>query len=161
MKKILLALWLLSVGVMAEVTNLEVCAKFVDENSTKIIDIRTPNEWKKIGVVRKAYLITFFGKNNEFYGDFFLQELNKIVDKNETFAIISNGSSRSKLVSNFLGKKHDYKVINLLGGIKKLLKEGYKVKKYCPQSEMKKVKQVEVPKEEKVIKKVDENGTIK
>ena len=130
MKKTIFSLLLLGMGLMAEVTNMEVSAKFIEENSTKIIDIRTEDEWKNIGVIPKAHLITFFGKDKKFSGELFLQELNRVVEKDEPFAIISNSSSRSKLVSNFLGKKHDYKVINLLGGISKLLKEGYEIAKY-------------------------------
>ena len=130
MKKTIFSLLLLDMGLMAEVTNMEVSVKFIEENSTKIIDIRTEDEWKNIGVIPKAHLITFFGKDKKFSGELFLQELNRVVEKDEPFAIISNSSSRSKLVSNFLGKKHDYKVINLLGGISELLKEGYDIAEY-------------------------------
>jgi hypothetical protein len=36
------------------------------------------------------------------------------------------------MISNFLGRKLDYDVINLKGGIIKLFKEGYKTQKYTP-----------------------------
>ena len=174
MKKTIFSLLLLDMGLMAEVTNMEVSVKFIEENSTKIIDIRTEDEWKNIGVIPKAHLITFFGKDKKFSGELFLQELNRLVEKDEPFAIISNSSSRSKLVSNFLGKKHDYKVINLLGGISKLLKEGYekaeynacKLKKSVTTQESKKeepkkaeLKQVELKKADEI--KAKESNTTK
>ena len=52
-------------------------------------------------------------------------------EKDEEFAIICNTGSRTKLVSNFLGKKLDYKVVNLMGGMMKLLKEGFKPEFYA------------------------------
>ena len=132
MKKRILSLLFLCSSLMAEVTNIEVTAEFIEENKVKIIDIRTENEWEEMGVISGAYLITFFTKNNEFHSESFLKELDRVVEKDERFAIISNTSSRSKLVSNFLGHKHNYKVINLMGGMTKLLKEGYEVEVYDP-----------------------------
>jgi len=127
---------------MAEVTNIDVTAEFIEENKVKIIDIRTENEWEEMGVISGAYLITFFTKNNEFHSESFLKELDSVVEKDERFAIISNTSSRSKLVSNFLGHKHNYKVINLMGGMTKLLKEGYEVKLYPHDKKSSKVEKI-------------------
>jgi len=127
---------------MAEVTNIDVTAEFIEENKVKIIDIRTENEWEEMGVISDAYLITFFTKNNDFHSESFLKELDSVVEKDERFAIISNTSSRSKLVSNFLGHKHNYKVINLMGGMTKLLKEGYEVKLYPHDKKSSKVEKI-------------------
>jgi len=127
---------------MAEVTNIDVTAEFIEENKVKIIDIRTENEWEEMGVISDAYLITFFTKNNDFHSESFLKELDSVVEKDERFAIISNTSSRSKLVSNFLGHKHNYKVINLMGGMTKLLKEGYEVKLYHHDKKSSKVEKI-------------------
>ncbi|HHD81592.1 MAG TPA: rhodanese-like domain-containing protein [Campylobacterales bacterium] len=132
MKKILLSLWLLSSVAFSEVTNMEVTKEFIEANKIKIIDIRTEQEWIMMGVLPSAYLLTFFDEDQEYSPKMFLKELDKIVKKDEQFAIISNSASRTKLVSNFLGKKHDYKVINLTGGMVKLIKDGYSVKVYDP-----------------------------
>jgi len=134
---------------MAEVTNIEVTPAFIEENKIKIIDIRTENEWEEMGVISGAHLITFFTKNNKYHGKSFLKDLDMVVEKDELFAIISNTASRSKLVSNFLGHKHNYNVINLIGGMSKLLKEGYNVEIYNSN------KRIEE------IKKEDNNSTIK
>ena len=140
MKKTILSLLLLCSTILAEVTNVEVSSKFIEENKIKIIDIRTQNEWKDMGVISGAHLITFFTKNNEFHSKSFLKELNMVIEKDEQFAIISNTASRTKLVSNFLGHKHDYNVINLIGGMSKLLKDGYVVEAY---NSDKKIKNIE------------------
>lgn len=142
MKKRILSLLFLCSSLMAEVTNIDVTAEFIEENKVKIIDIRTENEWEEMGVISGAYLITFFTKKNDFHSESFLKELDSVVEKDERFAIISNTSSRSKLVSNFLGHKHNYKVINLMGGMTKLLKEGYEVKLYHPDKKSSKVEKI-------------------
>ncbi len=139
MKKIVLSFSLLCSLLLAEVTNITVTAKFVEAKNIKIIDIRTKNEWKEMGVISGAHLITFFRENREDYTEDFLEDLNRVVDKDEQFALISNTASRSKLVSNFLGHKHNYNVINLIGGMSKLLEEGYEVEAYGSDKKMKNI----------------------
>ena len=114
MQKILWSLLLLSLAVVAEITNIEISREYVEENKIKIIDIRTESEWKKMGIIKDAYLITFFPEDSEYNPKFFIKDLNKVVEKDEQFAIISNTASRTKLVSNFLGKKHNYNVVNVI-----------------------------------------------
>ena len=143
MKKTILSLLLLCLSLMAEVTNIEVTPKFIEENNIKIIDIRTQSEWEEMGIITNAHLLTFFDENNGFDSDIFFKNLNEFVDKDEQFAIISNTGSRSKLVSNFLGHRHNYNVINLIGGMSKLLKEGYEVELYKLELEDLKIESVE------------------
>jgi len=132
MKKIILGLLLLSLSLFAEVTDIVVTPKFVNSTNMKIIDIRTPEEWRETGIVKGAYTLTFFNKNGDYdiYG--FLNSLNKIVKKDEKFALICRTGSRSKMVSNFLGNKLNYHVVNLKGGLMKLLQDGYKTQPYNP-----------------------------
>jgi len=127
MKKTLFGLLLLGGLLVAKVTNLPATVDFVESNKMKIIDIRTEAEWKQMGVIKGAHLITFFDENAKYDIKNFLKELNKVVKKDEQFALICNSASRTKLVSNFLGKKLDYDVVNLIGGMEKLIKDGYKV----------------------------------
>ena len=134
MKKTILSLMLLCSTLIGKVTNIEVSPEFIEENKIKIIDIRTQREWEEMGVISGAHLITFF-TNNKFNSESFLKELNMVVEKDEQFAIISNTASRTKLVSNFLGHKNNYNVINLIGGMSKLLEAGYKVELYKPDYE--------------------------
>ena len=141
MKKTLFGLLILGTTLMAKVTNVPVTVEFVDSNKIKIIDIRTEGEWKQMGVITNAHLITFFDENAKYDIKEFLKKLDKIIEKDEQFAIICNTASRTKLVSNFLGKKLDYDVINLTGGMTKLVKDGYKVEVYEADKVEKKVEQ--------------------
>jgi len=130
MKKIIVGLLFLSLSLFAEVTDIVVTPEFVNSTKMKIIDIRTPEEWRETGIVKGAYTLTFFNKNGDYdiYG--FLNLLNKIVKKDEKFALICRTGSRTKMVSNFLGNKLNYHVVNLKGGLMKLLQEGYKTQPY-------------------------------
>ena len=160
MQKILWSLFLLSSAALAEVTNIEISREYVKENKIKIIDIRTQTEWEKMGIIKDAYLITFFPEDREYNPKFFIKNLNKVVEKDEQFAIISNTASRTKLVSNFLGKKHNYNVVNLLGGMTKLIEGGYKVTRYEP-NRKKEERQLFVQNNIKPIVKSENNNTIK
>jgi len=130
MKKILLSLlFLATTMVFAEVTNRPVTIPFVNEKDMKIIDIRTEGEWREMGIVSDAYLLTFFDERYGYDTEAFLKELNHIVKKDEQFALICNTGSRTKLVSNFLSK-NGYNVVNLTGGMSALARDGYKPKPY-------------------------------
>ena len=132
MKKIILAL-LLSVSFsMAEVKQVLVTPEFVNNTKMKIIDIRTKGEWADTGVVKDSYLLTFFDERGNYDVEGFLAKLDKIVDKDEEFALICRTGNRTGMVSNLLGVKLDYKVTNLQGGLTKLLKEGFKPELYAP-----------------------------
>ena len=131
MKKTLFGLLLLGSTLFAEVIDRPATIEFVKNPKMKIIDIRTEGEWIETGVIRNAILLTFFDKKGAVDIDFFLEKLNKVVNKDEQFAIICNTGSRTKLVSNFLGKKKDYKVVNLMGGMMKLFKDGFEPEYYA------------------------------
>ena len=157
MKKRLLSLLLFASVAMAEVTNIEVSTEFVESNKIKIIDIRTEAEWKKLGVIPTAHLLTFFNKDYE--PRFFLKDLDQIIEKDEQFAIISNKASRTKLVSNYLGNKHKYRVINLTGGMVKLIEEGYQVEFYNSQRYQDKQESI-LKKETVQIENQEHNGSL-
>ncbi|NOZ91364.1 MAG: rhodanese-like domain-containing protein [Epsilonproteobacteria bacterium] len=132
MKKILLGLFIVSSSIFAKVTDIEVTPEFVENTHMKIIDIRTKSEWQETGIVKGSYTLTFFDERKNYDIDGFLDALDKIVKKDEQFAIICRIGSRTTMVSNFLGNKLDYNVVNLDGGIMKLIREGYKTEVYSP-----------------------------
>ena len=123
---------LLSSVLFAKVTNIPATPAFVEETKMKIIDIRTKAEWVQMGIIKDAYLITFFDERYGYDLKEFLAELDSVVKKDEQFAIICNSGSRTKLIANFLGIKNSYNVVNLTGGMMKLLKEGFKLEHYNP-----------------------------
>jgi len=129
MKKILLGLLLMSTMMMAELQHVWATPDFTDKN-IKVIDIRTPAEWKETGIVKDSYTIMFFDEKGNFNVENFLKQLNMAVKKDEPFALICRVGSRTGMVSEFLSEKLGYKVINLKGGIMKMIHEGYKTVPY-------------------------------
>lgn len=89
----------------------------------KIIDIRTPGEWKTTGVLKGSIPIMFFDEQGNYNVDAFLGELNKHVKKNEKFALICNSGSRTQVVGGFLGNQLGYNVIDLEGGIQSAIRK--------------------------------------
>ena len=132
MKKIIVALLLsISLG-MAEVNQVLATPEFVNNTEMKIIDIRTKGEWINTGVIKDSYLLTFFDERGNYDVEGFLVKLDKIVNKDEEFALICRTGSRTGMVANFLGAKLNYRVINLQGGLMKLFRDGFKPEFYAP-----------------------------
>lgn len=129
MKKIVLLLLITISSLFAELTNEWADVSFPTKG-IKIIDIRTPMEWKETGVIKDSYEIMFFDEKGAYDIETFLEKLNKIVKKDEQFAIICRVGSRSGMVSEFLSENLGYKVINLKGGIMKMIRDGYKTVPY-------------------------------
>ena len=129
MRKTVMGLLLLGTSLFAELQNIWVTPDFLKKD-IKIIDIRTPGEWKETGIVKGAYTIMFFDEKGKFNIPEFLAKLDKVVKKGEQFALICRIGSRTTEVSQFLSSKFGYKVINLKGGMMKLMHEGYMPVKY-------------------------------
>jgi rhodanese-related sulfurtransferase len=125
MKKIIFGLLLLATALFAELKQEWATQEFLKKD-IKIIDIRTPAEWRETGIVNGAYTIMFFDEQGNYNVPEFLKALDKVVKKDEQFALICRVGSRTGMVSEFLSKDLGYRVINLKGGIMKLISEGYK-----------------------------------
>ena len=132
MRKTLFGLLLLGSTLFAEVTHIEATPKFIKETKLKIIDIRTTGEWIETGIIKDSYTVTFFDERGNYDIEAFLNKLNNIVKKDEKFALICRTGSRTGMIANFLGEKLDYKVVNLKGGLMKLLREGFTAEHYSP-----------------------------
>ena len=131
MKKIFIALFITVSSLMAELHQVWATPQFV-ENKMKIIDIRTPAEWRETGIVKGSYTIMFFDEKGNFNVETFLKQLDMAVKKDEPFALICRVGSRTGMVSEFLSERLGYKVTNLKGGIMKMIHEGYKTVPYQP-----------------------------
>ncbi len=129
MKKIIFSLFILATSLFAELKNELVTEDFFKKD-IKVIDIRTPAEWRETGIVKGSYTIMFFNEKGAYNVDEFLKKLNKIVKKDEQFALICRTGSRTKMISEFLSNDLGYRVINLQGGLMKLLSDGYKTVRY-------------------------------
>jgi rhodanese-related sulfurtransferase len=131
MKKILIAIAILTVSLYAELQQVVVTKSFLDNNKNlKIIDIRTPPEWKETGIVKGSYTIMFFNQQGGYNVNKFVSEVNRVIKKGEKFAIICRTGSRTGVIAPFLSDKLGFNIINLKGGIAKLIKEGYKTSRY-------------------------------
>ena len=127
--KIYSFLLFLTVSLLAGVENRYPNLALVN-SGIKVIDIRTQGEWFQTGLFPKSYPITFFDERGNYNISQFLSNLNKVVGKDQQFAILCRSGSRSKTVSNFLGRNGYNKVINLTGGINYSIKFGIRTEKY-------------------------------
>jgi rhodanese-related sulfurtransferase len=107
---------ILSVTLLASMTNEYPSQKILD-SKIPIVDIRTPGEWVETGIVEDSITIMFWDEKGNYDVNAFLTELNKKVDTKKPFALICRTGSRTKIVADFLAKKLNYDVINILGGI--------------------------------------------
>lgn len=123
-------LLLLSSLLMAELRHVDVNEEIV-KSGIKIIDIRTAPEWKETGIVENSIPITFFDDQGRYDAAKFIAELDKHVKKDREFALICRTGNRTVAVSDFLSKQ-GYKVVNLKGGIKRLMSQGYVPEPYNP-----------------------------
>ena len=108
----------------AKLQTIEVTADFLKQG-IPIIDVRTPGEWRRTGVIKGAHTIMFFDKEGRYRIDAFLKALNHAVDTQKPFALICHTGSRTTAISQFLDTELHYNVINLQGGMEKLRSEGY------------------------------------
>jgi rhodanese-related sulfurtransferase len=116
MKKIFLILIVSVISLFAEVKDAFPSLELIN-SKTKIIDIRTPGEWRETGLLKGAIPITFFDEQGNYDVDAFLKKLNTHIKPGEEFALICRTGNRTGMVSNYLGTKMGYHVINLKGGI--------------------------------------------
>ena len=131
--RVLLALLMMASFASAELKHVWASEAFLKQNKgMKIIDIRTPPEWRETGIVKGSYTIMSFNEQGGINVPKFLAEIDKVVKKDEQFAIICRTGSRTFEVGKFLGYQMGYNVINLAGGIEKMMMEGYRPAMYIP-----------------------------
>lgn len=116
MRKILLSVLILSVSLLASVTNEEASQQMI-ESKIPIVDIRTPQEWKETGLLKGSIPIMLFDEKGNYDLKLFLDDLNKAVDTKKPFAIICRTGSRTRILAQFLSQKLNYDVINIKSGI--------------------------------------------
>jgi rhodanese-related sulfurtransferase len=117
MKKLLFVVALFIAPLFGEVEHLFLDQKILD-SKIKIIDIRTPGEWKETGLIKDSIPIMFFDERGNYDLNRFLKELNGKIDTKTKFAMICNSGSRTRSLSEFLSKKYGYDIIDLSGGIR-------------------------------------------
>ena len=128
--------WLYFLLLLTNVTMADYKVQPLDQNlldsKIKIIDIRTPGEWKSTGLVKGSIPIMFFDERGNYNLEAFLGELNKNVKKGERFALICHTGSRTKILGTYLGQNMGYNVIDLSGGIEYAIKKRLPIQSYKP-----------------------------
>ncbi|MDP2849708.1 MAG: rhodanese-like domain-containing protein [Sulfuricurvum sp.] len=131
MRILFIAILLLATTLMADYSAQPIDKKLID-SKIKIIDIRTPSEWKTTGLIKGSIPIMFFDEQGNYNVEAFLGKLNKVVKKGEKFALICNSGNRTQIVGNFLGKQQGYNVIDLQGGIQYAIGKKMPIEPYKP-----------------------------
>jgi len=129
--KWLLSLSLIATSILADYSARPIDQKLID-SKIKIIDIRTPSEWKTTGIVKGSIPIMFFDEQGNYNTEVFLAELGKKVKKNERFALICNSGNRSRTLGIYLGNQLGYNVIDLQGGIQYAIGQKMPLDPYKP-----------------------------
>ncbi len=128
MKKTILLLTLLTLSLFAEAKDSYMTQELLDSDIA-IVDVRTPSEWKEMGLLKGAIPIMFFNEQGKPEINKFLKELQEKVDVTKQFAIICHVGSRTSMIAPWLAENFNYDVINIQGGMEYATK-GLKMKTY-------------------------------
>ncbi len=129
MKSVFLIFTLCCATLFAEVRH-EYPTQALLDSGTLIIDIRTPSEWEKTGLLKGAIPIMFYDERGRYDIDAFLKTLLVHVSKEKPFALICHTGSRTRTISAYLDKELGYKVINLQGGMIYAISKGLPTQAY-------------------------------
>lgn len=120
MKKVLLILTVLCVQMFAKFETIEVDQNTINDQNIQIIDVRTPAEWEQTGVLNGAILVTYRNSDGSINPNF-VNEVKSKIDPNKKVAVICRSGARSKAASTLLDENGVDGVINLGGGMNKVL----------------------------------------
>lgn len=130
--RILFSLGLLALSLFAELVNInpKTLQEKIDENIV-VIDIRTPPEWKELGVIPTSKKLMFFDQRGNYNVEAWVNEFTKYVkDKDQPFVLVCRSGNRTGMVGNFLSQKLGYKnVYHLEHGIKSWIRDNRKTVK--------------------------------
>ena len=108
---------------VVEISNAEL--KSLLEQEIPLIDIRRKDEWNSTGIIENSILMTFFDKNGKANTIKWLDELDKITDKNNPIILICRTGRRTGIISKFLSEKVGYRLIyDVTDGISDWIKKG-------------------------------------
>jgi rhodanese-related sulfurtransferase len=96
---------------------------------TKIVDIRTPPEWKETGVIKGSKRLTAFDEQRRF-NKAFPADLAAFAKKDEAIILICRTGNRTSMIARALAEQAGYTgIINVKDGIKRWIDEGNPVVK--------------------------------
>ena len=92
-----------------------------------VIDVRTPGEWSKTGIVEGSVPIMFFDEKRKPLAEEWMVQAAEYISPNEKVILICRTGNRSGVIGKYLVKHHGYQdVYNVKGGIVAWKKAGYK-----------------------------------
>ncbi len=104
------------------------------QHNALLIDIRTPQEWAKTGIIPHSYPVTFFDSEGQYDLKKWMAEIKKLQKKPEQpIVLVCRTGNRSaklgKLLTQELGMKNVYHLSN---GIISWMIDDKTIQKYCP-----------------------------
>ena len=100
------------------------------EKEIKIIDVRTPNEWKSAGIIKGSFLISLLNKDKKFIFKDWYEIFNNKFGSNQSIIFICASGVRSNYISHLVKKKKpDLVIYNLKKGINNWIRSGYKIER--------------------------------
>lgn len=120
------ALLALGAPVRAEIAHIDGAAlERLMQGGVPVVDVRTPAEWDKTGVVEGSHLLTFFDENGRYDVRGWMSKLVDIAGPGQPIAILCHSGGRSKAVSRLLDRHFRYqRVYNVRDGIAKWIEDG-------------------------------------
>ncbi len=103
--------------------------RMLEESDMVVVDIRTEPEWRQTGIVKGSHCITFFDERGRYDADAFFKAIDALGGKDAHIGLICRTATRTHQVAMFM-HQNGYKVQNLLGGVMKLIDEGYELVPY-------------------------------
>lgn len=79
-----------------------------------LIDIRREEEWEETGVIEGSHLITFFRERDKYDLDGWLEELDKVADRDKPFVLICRHGIRTAKLGRFLDGREDFRNVHHL-----------------------------------------------
>ncbi|ATX66470.1 rhodanese-like domain-containing protein [Roseinatronobacter bogoriensis] len=102
-----------------QVYTAEPSAQQLQDVPVLLVDIRQPQEWVETGVLPNALLLTFNGPAS------FLQQLQPHLQPGQPVALICRTGNRTARAAQMIAPSLDVPVIDVAGGIFRLLDAGY------------------------------------
>lgn len=80
-----------------------------------VIDIRTPEEWRRTGVIEGTHLMTFFDAEGRHDLRSWMSKLFPIANRDRPIAIVGDGGGRSASLGRYLHEEIGYRRVYDLG----------------------------------------------
>ena len=95
-------------------------SQLASDPDTLLVDIRHPEEWKETGVIEGALLVTYKSPES------FLKIVAPKLVNGQRLALICRSGNRSSRASQQIAGLVDFDVVDVQGGILRVLREGYR-----------------------------------